>query len=95
MPEARIEADLGANVRASWVYSGARGSQEGPVRRGLMGWVSTVDLLICHSMLPLLSHPGCFLKGKAGGSLWGWLFLVPLETDFPIPSDHQSQVSLQ
>lgn len=69
MPGARIEADLGADVRASWAYSGARDSQEGLVRRGLMGWVYTVDLLICHSMLPLLSHPGCFLKGKAGGPL--------------------------
>lgn len=52
MPGARIEADLGADVRGGWAYSGARDSQqESAVRREIMAWVSTVDLLRFHSML--------------------------------------------
>lgn len=67
MPGARIEADLGADVRGGWAYSGARDSQqESPVRREIMAWVSTVDLHRVHSMLPLLAGPDCFLKGKGG-----------------------------
>lgn len=71
MHRTRIEADLCADVRGSWAFSGARDSeQEVPVRR-IIGLVSTADLRRCHSMLPLHPGPGCFLKGKAGGPLWG------------------------
>lgn len=38
-PGARTEAGLGADVRGSWGYSGARESQqEGPARRGILSW---------------------------------------------------------
>lgn len=53
---------------------------------------------VCHGLTQMPRHappscPGCFRKGKAGGPLWGWLFLVAMETGSPIPSDHQCQVS--
>lgn len=61
-----------------------------------MSKVSTADLHRCHRLCLSPPAPSCFLKGKkAGGPLWGWLFLVATETGSPIPSDHQRLVAPQ
>lgn len=82
-PGARIEADLGADVpttsghdvRGNRGYSGPRDcQQESSVRRGLMDWVSTVDVHRCRTTLPLPSGPRLLPKGEGWRTTLGMAF---------------------
>ena len=98
-------AGLGPGLRLTWVptttTSGAIGATLSPgtvsrrVRSEGDSWIGcplwTFTDAVARSPYPLVQ--GCFLKGKAGGPPWGWLFLVAMETGSLIPSDHQHQAS--
>lgn len=92
-PGARIEAETSGAIGASL----GPGTVSRKVRSEGDSWVGcplwTFPDAVARSPYPLVQ--GCFLKGKAGGPPWGWLFLVAVETGSLIPSDHQHQASPQ